>query len=234
MKRYIGNGQYCYTINCKRHAQVFRLIKNYNAHHQPSLIEKVSEIVYLVDRDHAVLSDYYEGTEKKHFHDPQVAGSKFTDSSIKSIEDLLLLASYQRGDLKGDDRGAFLAAGTASEALNDNSRYLMVKTPGKLGVVESTFISPETKVLVKRTKPLAPCSYVMQVKEQPTIGYGVIIISQYLGKERFITAFPGPPTRVSTSRKTLNEVNSLEGQEFTIRELENKLRHPFTVHTQIV
>lgn len=232
-KTYVGNGQYCYTTNCKRHSQIREQIKKLPAGSE-NLVDRYSSAVSLIDRNHSDLKDYYKGTEKKHFSDPFLPGSKFTDPKIKTLEDILVLASIQRGSLEGDDREKFIKLGAVPEAFQPDSRYLLVETPGKLGIVDSSVFSDDVVVKVERTKPLAPCSFVAEVKEQPKVDFGIIVVSDYLGKERFITAFPGLPTVISKSKESAERVNSIEGKTFTISQAREMLGRDFTVHTRVI
>lgn len=138
---------------------------------------------------------YYADTDAKHFHDKDKPGSKFTDPRVKNLNDVAALAAYQRGSLEGDDRETLIKYGANPEAFNDNFRYLVVKTPGKLGAQDISTFSPDTKFRIERTKSGASCSVVADVKTQASTNFGVVIMGKPRGidKEVVITAHPGMP-----------------------------------------
>lgn len=160
--------------------------------------------------------EYYAGTDAKHFHDKNKPGSKFTDPAVANFNDLVALTARQRKDgLNGDDRAQLVAMGTDASALKPGYRYLMVKTDGKLGVKNSSSIDDEnTRVRVERTKAGASCSLVMDVKEQDTVGFGVLVMGRPEGvdKDIAITAHPGLPS-TSSGRGTFDEY---EGKTITV------------------
>lgn len=162
------------------------------------------------------LKDYYAGTDAKHFHDKNKPGSKFTDPDIKNFNDLVALAARQREEgLSGDDREQLVAMGTSDSALKSGYRYLIVKTGGKLGVKNSaTIFDGDTLVRVERTKAGASCSLVMDVKEQDTVDFGVVVMGKPDGfdKDIAITAHPGLPS-TSSGKGTFDEY---EGKTITI------------------
>lgn len=190
----------------------------------------------LIDRKDIAWKGYYEATERKHFSDPTLPGSKFTDPNVKTLEELLVLVKEQRSSLQGNDADKFIKAGANPHAFNDDFRYLRVAISGKLGILNSKDLPEDTVVTVERTKPGAPCNYVINVTEQPTVNYGTVILQEdeEANKTRFITAFPGEPTPVSRSKEKAEKVNSLEGQSFTVKEVREMLGHDINVNTRIV
>lgn len=219
-KQYIGNGKYCYTDNCKRHA---------------GQIEVHNQVSNLIDRKDDTWGPYYKATERKHLSDKTLPGSKFTSPEIKTLNDLLALAHEQRGHLNGDDREVFINKGIHPEVFKEGFRYLHIDTPGKLGIVNSEFIEPSTKVSIVRTKPGAPCNYMLEVDHQPEIDYGVIILEDHSdGKTRLITTFPGYPTYVPDRKsEAVAKADSLEGQTLTIGEIHDMLGRTVNVNTRI-
>lgn len=216
----LGDGKFCYTINCQRHARV-----------SSSLQKKVGSVV---NRDDPDWGEYYLGTEKKHLLDPQKPGSKFISPNLATLEDVLVLALTQRGDLDGDDRDFFIKNGCSSDVFKEGFRYLKVITPGKLGVISSTVLDDSVEVKVERTKPGAPCNFVLEVDHQPLVDYGVIILEGEGDNARLITMFPGAPTYVSLSETGKQKVDSWEGETFTVGELRNRMGRDVTVNTRLV
>lgn len=164
-------------------------------------------IPYATDDD-----GYYESTRKKHF-DAGGHGSMFTDPDLHTLEDVLHLAWGQRGNLDGDDRAEFIARGAVPDAFTVGNRYLLVRTPGTVGVLSSVGLDDGALVQIVRGKPGAPCSIVCAVSAQETIDYAAVIIGDGDGGEPvLITMFPGPVTRPTSHP----EINALEGQTVTL------------------
>lgn len=224
MKIDLGNGKFCYTVNCKKHFNMYS-----------GGIVAASTVV---DRSDPEWGEYYAGTERKHFSDPKKPGSKFTDPNIKSLNDVVALAYVQRGGLGGDDREKLLMLGAEPDAFKDNFRYLIVYTPGTLGFIKSSTLRDDTVLKVERTKPGAPCSYVLNVREQPKVNFGVIILSDDFetGKTRLITAFPGQPTYVSLKDSKTGEslTDTLEGQSLTVKQVHELTGRDVSVNTRLI
>lgn len=220
-KVYVGRGKYCYTPDCKLHAEVSESYKN---------------VSKFIDRSDEGWGPYYAGTERKHFSDRSLPGSKFTDPYIKTLDDLLVVASRQRGGLEGDDSDKFRFLGVRDEVFKPGYRYLFVATPGKLGIVTTDMLPGDTVVTVERTKPGAPCNFVMSVDKQLTVDYGVIIISdEDPEKPRLITAFPGYPTFVpDRSTESAAKADSLEGKSFTVNQVRELMGRDVVVNTRLV
>ncbi len=178
------------------------------------------------------MAEYYAATDKKHFSDKDAPGSKFLDPKLKTIEDVLVKASLDRGKLSGDDRDGFIALGANPAWLNPNNRYLMVKTPGTVGVKNTKTMKSTDYVRVERTKPGVPCSFVAYVEEQPKTDYGVIVMShnKETGKEMVVTTFPGMPTKAPKS----DEIDSHEGQWVTVAEARKLAGGDFFAQTALV
>lgn len=163
---------------------------------------------------------YYSDTDAKHFHDKDKPGSKFTDPRVKNLNDVTALTAYQRGSLEGDDRETLIKYGANPAAFNDNFRYLIVKTPGKLGAQDISTFPSNTKFRVERTKTGAPCSVVADVKSQEATNFGVIIMGKTNVSEKdvVITAHPGMPA----PRSGEGTFDAYEGKSLTanhIREI---------------
>ena len=69
---------------------------------------KAKEITTMIDRKNR--PEYISSIETKHITGSS-AGSKFTDPSIKNVNDVMSLAQQQRGSLDGDDRDKLIAQG---------------------------------------------------------------------------------------------------------------------------
>lgn len=224
MKIDLGNGKFCYTVNCKKHFSL----------HNGGVVEANR----VIDRSEPEWETYYSGTERKHFSDPEKPGSKFIDPNMRTLNDVVALAYVQRGSLEGDDRGKLLMLGAEPDAFKDDFRYLIVYTQGTLGFVKSSVLSDDTLLRVERTKPGAPCSYVLNVREQPKVNFGVIILSDDTdtGKTRLITAFPGQPTYVSLKDTKTGEsfTDSLEGQVLTVKEVRELTGRDVSVNTRLI
>lgn len=219
-KKYIGNGKYCYTNPCSRH---------------DSQKEIYANIATLIDRKDPSWGEYYTATERKHLSDKTLPGSKFTDPTITTLNDLMGLAHTQRGNLDGDDRNIFIQKGIAPEVFKPGFRYLHILTPGKLGIVNSEFVNKETLVTVVRTKPGAPCNYMLEVDHQPEIDYGVIILEDTPeGQTRLITTFPGYPTFVPDRKsETVAKSDSLEGQTLTVSQVHEIVGRTVNLNTRL-
>jgi hypothetical protein len=163
---------------------------------------------------------YYADTDAKHFHDKEKPGSKFTDARVKNLNDVAALTAYQRGSLEGDDRETLIKYGANPAAFNDNFRYLIVKTPGKLGAQDISTFPANTKFRIEKTKSGASCSVVADVKSQASTNFGVVIMGnpKGSGKDIVITAHPGMPA----SRSGEGTFDSYEGKSLSanhIREI---------------
>jgi hypothetical protein len=167
---------------------------------------------------------YYRATDAKHFPaggDDSTAtpGSTFTDPSLRRLNDVVALAFRQRGSLEGDDREELARLGTPEEAFKPGIRYLLVHTPGTVGIRRSDDLPDEATVRVVRSKPGAPCSLVVDVTEQETTRVGTIIIgresvdppqseSADAARDLVFTAHPGLPIPVDFT----DRMSDLEGQ----------------------
>ena len=176
---------------------------------------------------------YYADTDAKHFHDKDKPGSKFTDARVKNLNDVTALAAYQRGSLEGDDRDTLIKHGANPAALNSEFRYLIVKTPGKLGAQDISTFPADTKFRVERTKTGASCSVVADVKSQASTNFGVIIMGKPTGtgKDVVITAHPGMPA----PRSGKGTFDDYEGKSLSanhIREIAGKDK--VNINTRII
>lgn len=181
---------------------------------------------------------FFTDIENKHFNPNTAVGSRFViqkpkkhpdgkteylppDERLEDLKDLLVKAAIQRGDLQGDDREILLKLGASPESLQPNVRYLLVKTEGKLGIVNIKKLSPDTKVKVVRTKQNVPCSLVVEGDLVDT-HFATIIIGpneneKASTKETIWTAHPGLPI------KPASEDIWPEGSEITVKEVMEKL-----------
>lgn len=169
----------------------------------------------VVPRDRSPeLARYYEQCDAKH-HTCATGGSTFTDLTLTRIEDVVALTATQRGDLAGDDRGAFIAAGANPDAFRDDARYLLVRTPGVLGAVRAATLDPSTPVQIVQDKDGVPAAVVADVPAQPTIAFGtVILVKDEGGADMVITAFPGAPE----PPREFGPLDALAGQQMTLGE----------------
>lgn len=176
--------------------------------------------------------EYYTATDKKHFQDRDAPGSKFTDPSLSKVEDVVALTLQQRGSLEGDDRDKLIARGAKPEAFRDGNRYLMVNTPGTLGVQDSRTMRDDDLVEVTRTKPGTPVNLVKKVTEQGTTNYGVVVVTKDFdsGEPRVITTFPGT---VTYSPKN-HQMEALEGKTITVAQAREILGDDFYANTRVV
>lgn len=199
------------------------------------LYEKKSKAVTYVPRDlDSSHSSYYAATDAKHFGNKSEPGSKFTDPALRSVEDVVALrmAQTDRNTLAGDDREALIAAGSDPKGFSANNRYLMVKTPGTVGIVNSRALKLSDTVEVVRTKPGVPCSIVAPVKSQPNTDFAVIVVSQHAEtkKDFVITTFPGPVTKPTQSEA----IDRLEGRTMTVADAKRILGDEFWVNTKVL
>lgn len=136
--------------------------------------------------------------EVKHFSKEGGAGSLFTE--VKSVQELLEVCQRQRGTLDGDDRAQFIARGIPDAALQEDCRYLYVKTEGILGVIRADECTPETKVYIVRMKQnerhngvikVIPPSLLVIADRGSVTDEGTIIVSKTTNK--IVTVFAGLP-----------------------------------------
>lgn len=183
-----------------------------------------------LDEQHA---GYYAATDKKHFGDKTEPGSKFLNPSLEKVEDVLKLRMEQSGNasMEGDDREALIARGSDPTGFGNGKRYLMVLTEGSVGIKNSNGLTDDTKVEVVRTKPGAPCSLVMEVVEQPTTDFAVIVLGEHkqTGKDFVITTFPGPVTKPTANE----ELDAREGQMMTVGEVKEIMGGDFWINTKM-
>lgn len=160
---------------------------------------------------------YYADTDAKHFHDKNKPGSKFTDPSVNNLNDVVALTAYQRGSLEGDDRESLISMGAEPEAFEEDFRYLMVRTSGKLGAQDISTFPAGTVFRVERTKAGASCSVVADVHEQESSDFGVIIMGRTDVAENdvVITAHPGLPV----SRSGEGTFDPYENQHLTAAQI---------------
>lgn len=173
----------------------------------------------IIPRENEDRANYYKQTETKHFGDVSQPGSKFTDPTIKNLNQLVYKAWEQRGTLKGNDIDKFIARGADPSSFKSGNRYLFVETTGTVGIKNSMTLSDDALVQVVRTKEGVPCSLVYNVTEQETTDYAVIVITKDNEdpegkKDLLITAFPGMPT---LSQKN-PAIDAMEGQFITMGE----------------
>lgn len=149
---------------------------------------------------------YFQAVHDKHFVPETAIGSLFTDA--RNLHELLQIAAGQRGGLDGDDREEFIRRGVPAGALMPQCRYLMVHTPGEVGITRVSDLPPDTEVQVIRTKPQTPCSLVVEREKLPSVDFGTIIIGPNekeqpkdpdpSTEEMVWTAHPGLPVRPAT------------------------------------
>lgn len=175
---------------------------------------------------------YYRATDEKHFAvragsagaagstPGSTPGSTFTDPSMRRLNDVVALAYRQRGNLDGDDRDELVRLGTPEEAFEPGIRYLLVRTPGTVGIRRSDDLPDDALVAVVRSKPGAPCSLVIDVHTQETTMVGTIIIGHQSvdpftdgtpgeAQDLVFTAHPGLPVPVDFT----DRVSQHEGQQ---------------------
>lgn len=195
-------------------------------------MRKNIQIPHLVDRVDPQWGAYYAATDLKHFGNRNQPGSKFVDPKLKRVEDILILAYNQRGNLQGTDEQKFINLGASPEAFNEGYRYLYVETPGTLGIVHTSTLPDNELVQIIRTKPGAPCSVVATVASQTTVNYGVVILTEdeHTGLPRLITTFPGMVTK--TSR--VEELEKYENQTVPLSIIRPLYGEDFWVNTRIL
>lgn len=176
-------------------------------------------------------AEYYAATDAKHFGNTNQPGSKFTDPTLTKVEDVVALTAYQRGSLQGDDRAKFIARGATPDAFQDGKRYLLVNTPGKVGILHSSEVKGTDLVQVVRTKPGVPCSLVYEVDKQPETDYGVVVVVEDVetGRDIVITTFPG----VVTKSLKNDDIDALEGKSLTIAEARRILGSDVWLNTKL-
>lgn len=160
---------------------------------------------------------YYEDTDRKHFTDKTSAGSKFLNPHLTSLEDLVKLRLHQKPEegLAGDDKETLIALGSDEDGFMPGTRYLIVRTLGTVGIIHSSELPGEQLVKIERTKHKAPVSVTTVVNQQPTVDYGVLIISDTLNETHptLVTAFPGPVIKPSKD----DRLEQMEGQQLSLK-----------------
>lgn len=190
----------------------------------------------IVNRSDVEWAEYYEATDKKHFSDMDASGSKFTDPNMHKVEDVLELAIKQRGSLNGDDRDKFITQGSSPDAFRDGNRYIMIKTPGRLGVQSLKEMKDDDILEVTRTKPGVPCNIVKPITADEgnnlTTDTAVAVISndRETNKPILITTFPG----IVTKNIDNPELDKLEGQKITVARARELLGDNAFANTRIV
>lgn len=198
--------------------------------------KKIAQYVAtIIPREDPARAKYFGECDLKHC-DPNEPGSTFTDPRAKTINFVVEEAIRQRGNTHGDDRQKFIDMhGADANAFKDGNRYLMVNTPGTVGIKNTKGLPDDTMVTVTRTKTGAPCSIVLKVKEQDTTDYAVIVITKdFLDPERkkdlVITTFPGLPTAPTAN----DELDKLEGQDISLAQLRKITGKETWLNTKLV
>ena len=139
---------------------------------------------------------YYNALNAKHFYTKSGVGSVFADLRVGNLDDLLVLAHYQRGNLDGDDRDQYVDV--EPHCFKDGSYYIRVKVEGEDGATRAGNLPDDTVVKIRRTKPGVPPDLVTAGRRRP-VEHGTIIMvdekvdGEPTGRRVVITAFPGSP-----------------------------------------
>lgn len=179
----------------------------------------------------AKFDSYFADTEKKHFNSDS-AGSTF--SKAKNLNEVLTLASRQRGNLEGDDREKLIARGADPSSFDSAKRYLMVATNGKLGTVMASQLDDSTMVRVvqksEKTKPVC----VVETTSKRDVDFATVVLVDnptMPGTENhaslLITAFPGASGPSGSSNDLLPHV----GKNITVAEAKQIFGRDFTINT---
>lgn len=176
-------------------------------------------------------ADYFAKSEYKHFN-LQQPGSTFTE--LNSFNELLSETFNQRGTLQGDDRSELIALGADHSSFTDDKRYLMVRTPGKLGAVRSSTLDENTPLRVIKKSPESRPVCVTPVDEHPTVNYATVVIADNPtmpgtteAPGLLITAFPG----VSTESGSSADLEPYVGQSITVGKARKIFGREFSVNT---
>ena len=172
------------------------------------------------------LKEYYEATDARHLPAARShstgTGSQFLDMKLLRVNDVVALAWRQRPEhLDGDDRAELIARGAPAEAFADDVRYLIVDTPGTVGITRSEGLPDSTRIKVVRTKPGVPCALAIESDAAPEVSFGTIVIGTHPeDREREIvwTAHPGVP--IPPGKSTV--FDDLEGQWTTLGEVRTR------------
>lgn len=186
------------------------------------------------------MKDYYAATDRRHLPSTRShaagIGSQFQDTSLTSVNDVLVLAWQQRPDkLAGDDREELIRRGAPPDAFHPHIRYLIVETPGTVGITRSESFPDDTIVSVTRTKPDTPCTLSIALDDAPTTDYGTIIIGPHEtieGKEILYTVHPGHPIPVNLTGDTRDMFAHREGQTLTLGEIRAALGRELWLQTR--
>lgn len=88
--------------------------------------------------------EYYAATNKKHFGDTNQPGSQFTE--VKDLCELVKITKLSHGGSFGDkdDRDKLMAIGADPKAFNEETRYYITPTGGRLGAMTSHALPDDT------------------------------------------------------------------------------------------
>lgn len=174
---------------------------------------------------------YFADTERKHFN-ADSAGSTFTEA--KNLNEVLAVASRQRGNLEGDDREKLIARGADPSSFDSAKRYLMVETKGKLGTVMASELDDSTMVSVvqksEKTKPV--CVVETNAKSNTDFATVVLVDKPTMpGTEAhpslLITAFPGASGPSGSNNDLLPHV----GKKISVAEAKKIFGRDFSINT---
>lgn len=224
------DGTYCYSgVECRKHGKYNQTVY-VKTHNKSEFLEVHKKYVYQLV-DYKKRPQYVDSINNKHFK-PGGHGSKFTDPNIKNVNELLLLAAIQRGDLNGDDRGKLIKLGASTESflpVETGVRYLKVDVEGIEALADTKFMEEGERLTIrakgKNDGRLPSLSFVAENKEVIPVNYGTIIIGSketiygdpIPGTETLWTAFPGVATLGVTSEE-IREKGWDDGTVITVQQ----------------
>jgi hypothetical protein len=230
----------------KRKTIISGIIENMNDEEKAAILNTLKEkseqlSSSLIDRV-GPYSEYYKQTEEKHFAKNNLPGSKF--SHYTKLEEPLTDTILQHGgSLENltsdypDDREQLVALGSDPQAFlePDKFRYFLVQQGGTVGIKNTSDLHEDDTVSVIRTKTIAPCNIVLDVPEQQTTNYGVLILQQDEHKDlSFITSYPGPVTKAASKGKDgTHPLDEYENQVITVKQMRSILKRDIWANTRV-
>ncbi len=176
-------------------------------------------VTRIVRRD--LHNDYYAANDEKHFKSG--LGSTFTDPRVRCTEDVVGLALIQRGSLLGDDRSTFVDHYDADPgAFSDGCRYLLVSTPGVVGVEKLSRLDNDMIVHFESHKPSAHIVPVVHMGDMHPLSTNVAVVilgpdPESESGEMVFTTYPGTITPAGSG-----EMDSLLGASMSVEEMKGR------------
>lgn len=199
----------------------------------------------ILDRDNQ--DEHIKSIEKKHMR----AGgdsSTFTDYRVERAEDVMMMASAQRGGLHGDDREQLIASGADPDSLlppESGARYLQVQVSGVDSMKSTADMKDKDVVMVHAQEqgngkpPLLTLR--TDVKEPPHTKVATVVLGPKTDKNgedipgttSLLTMHPGMPHN-GISSDTLRSQGFESGTKMTVKELREKFGKDIRINFDLI